>query len=99
MRPRVRRLLGRGELRDWATGAGRLDPLVVADDLHRQRGRHRGSGAAVLDQDDHGDLGRLGRREGGEPGVVLRGDVTIENPEKTVQTVKAGVYENASVRF
>ena len=34
-----------------------------------------------------------------EPGVVLRGDVTIENPEKMVQTVKAGVYENASVRF
>jgi hypothetical protein len=34
-----------------------------------------------------------------EPGVVLRGDVTIENPEKTVHTVKAGVYENASVRF
>ena len=34
-----------------------------------------------------------------EPGVVLRGDVTVENPEKRVQTVKAGVYENASVRF
>ena len=34
-----------------------------------------------------------------EPGVVLRGDVTVENPEKRVQTVNAGVYENASVRF
>ena len=34
-----------------------------------------------------------------EPGVVLRGEVDFENPEHTLRTVKAGVYENASVRF
>jgi len=33
-----------------------------------------------------------------EPGVVLRGDVVLENPEKGILTVKPGLYADETVR-
>jgi hypothetical protein len=34
-----------------------------------------------------------------EPGVLLRGDVMIENSSPTAKTVQAGIYENQSIKL
>jgi len=34
-----------------------------------------------------------------DSGVVLRGNVSFENPDSTTKTVHAGLYENESVRL
>src|SRR5581483_8633284 len=51
-------------------GTRRRELRVVTDDREGDGRRLRRARAAVLEKDDHRDLRRLRRREGGEPGVI-----------------------------